>query len=256
VIIDFHAHPGFSRDLKGLRREFRPALRAAKHHGVDLICLNSLGDWTDSPTPTWIRRANNAVLSLMSDHPDLVAGFCYINPRHSREALAEITRCIVKGGMVGLKLWTACRANDRRVDPIAERAAELGVPILQHAWYLAGGNPDGHSSPADVAELARRHPDTRIVMAHLSGAGERGLADIAPHENISVDTSGGEPEAGLVELAVNRLGAHRVVLGTDTPIRSYGVTLGKVRDASLTAKEKRLILGANARRLLDRGPAK
>jgi predicted TIM-barrel fold metal-dependent hydrolase len=252
VIIDIHAHPGYSRNLTGLRREFRSALRAAKHHGVDLICLNSLGDWTESPTAAWVRKANDAVMALMSDHPDRVAGFCYLNPRHQRESQAEVERCIVRGGMVGVKLWTACRADDRRLDAIAARAAELGAPILQHAWYDAGGNADNASTPAEVAELGRRHPEAAIIMAHLTGAGERGLADIAPYPNICVDTSGGDPEAGLVELAVKRLGARRVIFGTDTPIRSYGATLGKILGASITPRQRRLILGENARRLLGR----
>jgi hypothetical protein len=213
VIIDFHAHPGYSRDLKGLRAEFRPALRAAEHHGVDLICLNSLADWTESPTPARLRKGNDAVLSLMADYPERVVGFCYLNPRYPDEAMGEIERCIVREGMAGIKLWQSCKASDLQVDAIAVRAGKIG-------------------------------------MAHLTGAGERGLADIEPYENVSVDISGGEPEAGLIELAVRRLGARRVVFGTDTPIRSYGMTLGKVLGAKLTARARESILGKNARRLL------
>jgi predicted TIM-barrel fold metal-dependent hydrolase len=252
MFIDFHAHPGYSHDLEGLRAEFEPALRAAAHHGVDLICLNALGDWTESPTPVWVRRANDAVLALMADHPDRVIGFCYLNPRYPEEGLREIERCIVREGMAGIKLWQACKASDARIDAVAEKAAELGVPILQHAWYKLGGNGPDESTPADVAAMAARHPGTKIVMAHLTGIGERGLADIAPYGNVSVDISGGEPEAGLVELAVRQLGARRVVFGTDSPIRSYGATLGKVLEAKLTARQRRLILGENARRLLPR----
>lgn len=251
-MIDFHAHPGYSHGLKELRAEFGPALRAAKHHGVDWICLNAIADWKPSPAPAAVRKGNDAVLGLMADHPEEVIGFCYVNPRHGDEALAEIDRCVVQEGMGGIKLWQACNASDKRVDPIAERAAELGVPILQHAWYKVGGSSSGESTPADVAVMAARHPKTMIVMAHLTGAGERGLADIAPYKNLSVDISGGEPEAGMVELAVKRLGARRVVFGTDTPIRSYGATLGKVLGAKLTVRQRNLILGENARRLLAR----
>jgi predicted TIM-barrel fold metal-dependent hydrolase len=250
VIIDIHAHPGYSRDLKGLREEFRAALRAAKHHGVDRICANSLGDWNESPTAKWVRRGNDAVLALMADHPEEVIGFCYVNPCRTEEALEEIERCVVRKGMAGIKLWQACRASDKRVEAIAARAGELKAPILQHAWYKAGGNGANESTPAEVAALAARQPDTMIVMAHLTGAGERGLADVAPYGNVLVDISGGEPEAGMVELAVRTLGAERVVFGTDSPIRSYGMTLGKVLEARLTERQKKLILGGNARRLL------
>ncbi len=252
VIIDIHAHPGYSESLKTLRAEFRPALRAAKHHGVDWVCLSSLADWKESPAPEKVRKGNNAVLALMADHPGEVVGFCYLNPRHSEEALREIERCVVEGGMAGIKLWQACAASDARVGAIAKRAGELKVPVLQHARYRPGGNGANESTPAEVAALAAKHPETTIVMAHLAGGGERGLADIARCENVSIDISGGEPEAGLVELAVKRLGARRVVFGTNSPMRSYGAMVGQVMGAKLTVRQRNLILGGNGRRLLAR----
>jgi len=252
MIIDIHAHPGFAHDIAGLRKEFPAALRAADRHGVRWICLNAIGDWSESPKPPAVRRGNDAVLELMREHPQRVIGFCYVNPRYSEAALREIERCVVREGMGGIKLWVSCKASDKRVGPIARRAAELGVPILQHAWYNRLGKFVGESTPADVAVMAARHPKTMIVMAHLTGAGERGLKDIAPYPNLHVDISGGEPEAGMVELAVRLLGAERVVFGTDTPIRSYGATIGKVLDAKLSRRQQELILGGTARRLLAR----
>jgi hypothetical protein len=152
--------------------------------------------------------------------------------------------------MRGIKLLVSCPASDVRVDPIAVRAAELRAPILQHSWYKRDGQMPNESTPADVAALAARHPWTQIVMAHLTGCNERGLADIAPYPNVSVDTSGSEPEAGVTEMAVRRLGAHRVVFGTDAPGRGYAAALGKVLGAKLSPREKALILGGNAARLL------
>jgi len=251
LIIDIHAHPGYSQSLEGLRGECQALLRAAAHHRVDTICLNSLADWTESPDPDRVREGNDAVLALVAEHPDRLLGFCYVNPCYPQQALEEIDRGLA-AGMVGIKLWVACKASDARVDPIARRAAELGVPILQHAWYKAQGQLANESTPADVAALAARYPETQIVMAHLTGAGERGLADIVPYGNISVDLSGSDPEAGLTELAVRTLGPRRVLFGTDAPIRSYGASLGKVYGARLSPRDRRLVLGENAARLLGR----
>jgi predicted TIM-barrel fold metal-dependent hydrolase len=250
LIIDFHAHPGFSPSAQSLRQEFQPLLREARYHHVDRICLSAIADWSESPTPGPVREGNEAVLGLMSDYPGEVIGFCYVNPRYPERALQEIDRCL-EAGMAGIKLLISCRASDERVDPIAARAAERRVPILQHAWYKTQGQLANESTPADVAILAGRHPETMIVMPHLTGWGERGLADVAPYENVSVDIAGGDPEAGLTELAVRKLGARRVVFGTDSPIRSYGVTLGKVHGARLSPAERSLILGQNAARLLS-----
>ena len=54
-----------------------------------------------------------------------------------------------------------------------------------------------------MADLAGRHPGVTIIMAHLSGAGVRGVLDVLPCKNVCIDTSGGQPLAGLVEYAVD-----------------------------------------------------
>jgi predicted TIM-barrel fold metal-dependent hydrolase len=126
----------------------------------------------------------------------------------------------------------------------------LDVPVLQHAWEKTTGNLPGESTPADVAELARRHPRARIIMAHLNGAGLRGIEAIVDCPNVVVDTSGGDPQSGIVEVAVAALGPSRVVYGSDAPIRHFGVSLGKVLGAELPDAVKRDLLWNNAARLL------
>jgi hypothetical protein len=248
-IIDFHVHPGFSRSREAQRAEMERIVREARFHHVDRICLSALGDLSESPTPEQVREANDAALGLMSEYPEQVIGFCYVNPRYPEEALQEIDRC-VEAGMAGIKLLISCHASDQLVDPIASRAAQLRLPILQHAWYKRQDQGPNESTPADVGALAARHPETMIVMAHLTGCGERGIAEIAPYHNLLVDTSGSEPEAGVTELAVRKLGARRVVFGTDASGRGYGAALGKVYGAKLSPRQKALILGGNAARLL------
>jgi hypothetical protein len=182
--------------------------------------------------------------------PDTFLPFCYVTPVFPDEAVAEIDRCIRGERMVGVKLWVARRATDSGLDPIMRTAVALGVPVLQHAWLKTTGNLPGESTPADVADLARRHPDARIIMAHLNGAGLRGIEAIVRTPNVVVDTSGGDPESGMVEAAVARLGPKRVVYGSDAPIRHFGVTLGKTLGADLPDAVKQAILWDNAARLL------
>ena len=249
-VIDFHVHPGFSRSLESQREQIERVLREARHYGVTRICLSSVADASESPTLEQVREGNDSVLRLMADDPEEIVGLCFVNPLHGEEALREIARCF-GAGMAGIKLLIACPASDERVDPIASRAAELRAPILQHAWYKREGQMPNESTPADVAALAARHPETMIVMAHLTGCNERGLADIAAFPNVAADTSGSEPEAGVTEMAVRKLGADRVVFGTDAPGRGYAAALGKVLGAKLSPREKALILGGNAARLIS-----
>ena len=108
---------------------------------------------------------------------------------------------------------------------------------------------ENESTPADVVILAQKFPELRIQMAHLYGAGFRGIADIAPYPNVYVDTCGGEPEAGILEYAVRELGAERILYGSDAPGRGFGVQLGKVTGADISEEAKEMILWKNAKRV-------
>ena len=51
--------------------------------------------------------------------------------------------------------------------------------MLHHAWYKATEFAFNESTPAEIATLARRHPNVNIIMAHLAGGGWRGVRDFA-----------------------------------------------------------------------------
>ncbi len=255
MIIDAHVHIG--RWLPPWRSDDAVAdlVLTAGECGIDRLCISSLGDtgYLHYPTPGQLRAANDHVWEAVARFPDALLGFCYVSPEHPGESLDEIRRCVADGPLAGIKLWVARKASGPAVDPILEAAGRLGVPVLQHAWYKTTGNLEHESTPADVAEMARRHPHVTIQMAHLYGAGERGIQDVAPHANVLIDISGGDPEAGLLEYAVHALGADRLLFGSDAPGRDFAVQMAKVVGADLTDEDKRLILGGNAARLLGLG---
>jgi predicted TIM-barrel fold metal-dependent hydrolase len=252
--LDVHVHPLACFGPYAVETPAEDARRleeTARRAGVTRACLFSLDRGCPyTPTPAQCRAANDWALAMRDAAPEFFLPFCYVSPEHPEEAVREIDRCVAGEGMVGVKLWVARRATDPGLDPILERAVALDVSVLQHAWDKTTGNLPGESFPADVADLARRHPRARIVMAHLNGAGLRGLAVIASCPNVFVDTSGGDPEAGIVEAAVSALGAGRVLYGSDAPIRHFGVSLGKVLGADLPDTVKRDLLWNNAARLL------
>lgn len=253
-VLDIHVHPlacvGAYR-ITSVEEDVRLLAAAAQRSGITKMCLFSLYPTCPyEPTVEQCRTANDYVLAMRDLAPDRVLPFCYVNPMYPEEAVAEMERCIKGERMVGVKLWVARRATDPGLDPILRYAVDLDVPVLQHAWLKTTGNLPGESFPADVADLARRHPQARIIMAHLNGCGLRGIEAVAHCPNIVVDTSGGDPESGMVEATVARLGTDRVVYGSDAPIRHFGVTLGKTLGTSLSNDVKRSILWNNAARLL------
>jgi len=202
------------------------------------------------PTMDQCREANDYVLRLRDEKPDVFLPFCYVSPEFPEESAEEIGRCIEGEGMVGVKIWVARRATDPGLDPIMERSVELGVPVLQHAWRKTVGQLAGESYPADVADMARRHPQAKIIMAHLNGVNPRGIEDVVDCPNVSVDVAGGDPESGVVEQAVFRLGVERVLYGSDSPISHFAVMMSKILGADANIEGKRDMLWNNAARLL------
>ncbi len=151
--------------------------------------------------------------------------------------------------MRGVKLWIAARATDRRLDPIAQEAVALKLPLLQHAALKTTGNLQGESTPDDVLDLADRHPRLTVIMDHLTLVGVRGVLAIRSCPNIWLDTSGGEPCTGITDFAIRHLGSNRILFGSDAPGRNYAVQLARVRDALPAGPDRDAVLGKTAQRL-------
>jgi predicted TIM-barrel fold metal-dependent hydrolase len=202
------------------------------------------------PTPEQFREQNDQVLTAISHWHHRAFGFVYLSPAHEKESLAELDRCVQDGPMVGIKLWVARRCNVESVDSIVRRAIELKAIIYQHTWLKTTGNLEGESTPADLVALAKRHPEASIICGHTGGNWELGIRTVRDQANVSVDLGGGDPTAGIVEMAVRELGASRVLYGSDVAGRSISSQLGKVTSAQISAEEKQQILGVNLRRLM------
>jgi len=254
TVIDCHIHLNCP-DGRYDEEEVQRCLALADRAGIDrMVYLMFLSNGQVDPQQADLITSNDIGIELVRRHPERFSSFCYLNPSLPEAfSQAEIERCFVDGPLVGIKLWISVHADDPRLDPIMARAAELQVPVLHHAWYKATGFVFNESTPAQVATLARRHPDVTIIMAHLAGGGWRGVRDVRDCPNVVVDTSGAQPHAGLVEYAVEELGAGRVVFGSDWPIRDFAVQRARVDGARLTAEQKALILGGTMERLLANG---
>src|SRR5204862_2779715 len=112
-------------------------------------------------------------------------GSVYWRPRYLIFSLEELDRCVRDGTMVSVgELEADKRCNAPELDPIVERAVSMKAPILQHTWLKVDGNLPGESSPYDLVELARRHPDANFICAHTGGDWERGIRILRNTKNI------------------------------------------------------------------------
>ncbi len=249
--IDVHTHP-LLRDDHRARAGAAQLIRRARAHGIrHIVVLGDVLAYGRLPTDAQIRLINDDTAWLMRQYPGYVTGFCYVNPVLGGHAVTrEVDRCTARG-FRGIKLEIANNARAACMRPVMAAAERHGLVVLQHAWSMTKIRQRSfHTDPEDVATLARRWPRVRIIMAHLTGCGVRGVLAVKDCPNVVVDTSGAAPEAGIVEYAVAQLGAERVLYGSDVPIRDFGVALARITGSRLKADTQRKILYDNARALL------
>jgi len=246
MIIDAHVHfpPG------GKYENLDELVETAKRYNISKLCISSLGSFDYNPSVSAFTAANRQVKFAMDQYPDYIVGFAYVNPLFTQEAMKEFKTCIEDFHMLGLKLWVSCRCTEPVVYPLIEMAIEYEVPCLIHSWIKATGNLPGESIPQDIAELAKKFPEAKIIMAHMGGDWEIGVKAVKDAKNVLVDTSGTICEAGMIEYAVEILGAERIVYGSDAPGTDFSSQIWKIKAAEISEEEKSLILGGNMEKIL------
>jgi predicted TIM-barrel fold metal-dependent hydrolase len=248
IIWDNHCH--LTGEGRTPEEKLGVLVRHAQRMGIDRLMVHMGYPHARNPSPSELRRQNDQVLQAIAKYPDRAFGFVYLSGEHPDASVRELDRCVKDGPMLGVKLWVARRCSAPEFDPIAARAAELKVPVIQHCWMKVSGNELGESMPQDLAELARRHPKTTFICVHSGGDWLLGLRAIRGTPNVLAETAGSNPTTGFVEMAVRELGAERIVYGSDVPGRSFASQLAKVMGADVPDSAKRLILGENLRRIL------
>jgi predicted TIM-barrel fold metal-dependent hydrolase len=254
LIVDIHVHPpGSDQPHEQFIAAVENMLDAGRRAGIDRQVF--VGD-TDA-------AGNERVRELVDTYPDQIIGFAR-GIRTDPNSPATIAKYVVEHGFKGVKLHNE---QDLPLDallasyPIYAKAAELGIPVLIHGFHEEEGLPaDLHADLAGGAshfpvrlmgELGKRYPDTTFIFAHAGMMWDKAFQAAQPYPNVCLDMSGFDPERGIVEKAVETLGAERVLFGSDAPGRIYAAQLAKVLYADISEADKELVLGGNAARLLD-----
>lgn len=209
----------------------------------------------DAATEARIRSNPESILAPLQRWPERLLGMIQLNANDVVGSLEALNRWLRDGPMVGVYFPGGRRGalpcSHPNFDPLVERIAELDGLIMQHTWFKTGGKEsDGESTPSELAQLARRFPSVSFICAHAGGEWERGLRAVRSCPNVLVETSGFDPTAGFLEMAVREVGAERIVFGSHLPSRSLGTELGKVVGAQVSEQDRHQVLGGNLRRLL------
>lgn len=227
--------------------------------GIERVISVDIGGTLQDPIAP--KPHDKEQLNILKKNKDKVSGIIPIDPGFPEESCAKMEQWIRNGPCIGIKyvggnkLGLTCDHPNN--DRIIKLAREMDAVIYVHTWIKVGGDPrypgganlPGESTPMNLAVLAKRFPDVRMVCGHSGGDWELGARAIRPYENVFFEFSGADPQSGSVDYAVNELGADRIVWGGHGPSRSFSTELSKVLDANISNADRMKIFGGNYRRL-------
>ena len=254
-----YSHPG-SDGSSGLITDIRRAMPAVEKGEFEKLCYFphvGIGTTSDVNFEKLVQSRPEITLKAMERWPKLLLGMVQLNANDVPASLDALNRWLRDGPMIGVYFrgggvgsLTCTHSN---FHPLIERIAELRGVIMQHTWFVTGGKQSpGASTPSELAKVAAKFPDQKFICAHAGGEWQRGIRAVQNAPNILVETSGFDASAGFIEMAVRELGARRIVFGSHLPSRSLGTELSKVIAANIPEADKRLILGENFRKLIQR----
>jgi uncharacterized protein len=241
MIIDCHCHAGKGDGLSGpwdTDASLAKYLPRAARAGIDRTALLAAfhSDYA---------IANRDLARMVAARPDRLYGFAFVHPQRDRGRIkAMVETAVTRYGFVGIK---AHRHDGPITREVCEAARAFRLPVMY----------DVVGEVSVVELLAEEYPDVEFIIPHLGSFADDWRAQLAlidhlvRHPNIYTDTSGVR-RFDLLDQAVRRAGARKVLFGSDGPWLHPTVELAKVKALNLPAAEERLVLGENLLRLISR----
>ncbi len=214
-------------------------------HGIKHTVIHSLEPLTNT----------REILDLVSRFPDRFSVFgsvskdeidpaAYLGPLVESRAIKGIKIHPMIGGFTGDDLV-------HRKKELMDLAAEYQLPVAIHTGHIPMESLTGLSHCIHIPEfepLVKAFPKCQFVFMHGGWESWRKAIDMArKYPNIVLELSW-QP-ARIIRRAVDALGAHRVIFGSDFPLFQQDLALHQVKEA-LSRREYEVVCCANALRLL------
>jgi hypothetical protein len=243
MILDSHAHVDVVPSL-GWFDTAEKLIQRMDEAGVAMAAISGYLN-APGPKPNSLRTIAEAV----EKYPGRLIGYARLDPWFDEDCIRTLEDAVLNLGMRGVKLhpahYTLFPFGPLTVK-LTRRATELGLPILFHS------GDEVMCLPYQIDRLAAQCPEARIILAHIGGYfnGEAAIRVAERRENVWVDTSE-MPFPQMVRKAVDRLGAEKVLFGTDAPCCDIKLEIMKVKLAGLTQEQEALVMYKNYAKMMN-----
>jgi uncharacterized protein len=242
MIVDCHTHWGSCFQNRD-GQDPSQWLAGVAWHGVTHAVVAPLVGLHDD---TLLTLENDNLAKVCAASAGRMVPFCAVNPYRRDTAVAEFRRCVESLHMRGLKIhpWVqGASVNSETMDELCEMAAQWRIPLLFH-----DGTPC-YSLPSQMAVLARRHPQTTMILGHcgLFEHWREAIAAMRYAENLWGCLCG-PYLSGMSEL-VRRCDPQRLVWGTD-----YGCSFGDIAGYRLGLLKALRLADQQCERITEHNP--
>ena len=251
LVLDSHAHFIDDNDQCGggvilmLNGDLEHMALLSEKMGVDGYCVAPwLAIWTDS-------EAGNEIALKMAKRDSRVYPYLLIDPNYVEDVKAVVDKYQLGEKFPGMKMFRS-RIRRRYNDPVFDYWWKVANEKKIYALLDSGSYPEYLS---DMAELAEKYPEVSIFLDHAGrdfATAEAYAALAKKYENVYLQLTYTSVPEGVIEYLCKEGLAHKTMYGTDAPMRDPRPQMGWVAYADISVEDKRLILGGNMKRVLDR----
>jgi predicted TIM-barrel fold metal-dependent hydrolase len=249
-------------------------LEQMEQAGIDktVVFLFDTGLLTGEPE-VCIEEQNKIIFQAAKKYPDKIIPFVHIDPRR-RGAIKFVKKCVEEWGAKGLKLHPSAGFNpeESATLKLVESIADYGIPVITHTGPSIVPTSSRYCDPIYLDKILLSFPEVNVIAAHMAYGYRPQLCSFGwQRPNLYTDISVSQDMAKtdypkfarIIREVMDAFGPERVLFGTDGPY-TWGVLSEKdfvtsikdlatkaPDDVKFTASEIEMLLGMNAKKLLN-----
>ncbi len=226
MVIDVHGHLGNINFAPFWQADASRLEECCVQSGTDLVCVSS------SRSIMYDIHEGNMELDAALKETEKLLGYVVVSPTFP-ESVSDLSLLESNSKFRGVKIHPdyhgyvlGTKSNRRFVEEVADRTPAM----LFHVSCMPG---TGFSDAMVVADIAKNHPGTKFIFAHMAGIFQNGNYPYFPNmdsleavmdlglDNVFIDTAHYLMYVypGVMEKMVSICTADHIVYGTDVPLQ-------------------------------------